>query len=472
MPETCGEGLESPREVWGKELSISVLIRGGRIVTASDDFVADVYAEGETVSLIGESLAVEAEKVIDARGKYVLPGCVDPHTHFAMPLGDLVTIDDFVSGQTSAAFGGTTCHVDFPTQERGQSFTDALAGYHARVGGQALIDYGFHMIVTDLGSPELAEELSALPEQGVSSYKLLMAYRGRMVDDATLFEVMRIAAASGGLVMVHGENGPVIDLLVQRALAEGRREPRWHALTRPAALEGEATNRAIQIAHVAECPLYVVHVSCVEAVEPIETARSRGWPVWGETCPQYLLIDESFLERPDFEGAKYVFSPPPRDRSVIGTDHCAYLFDGQKTRGLDDFSKIPGGAPGVEDRLLLIHHFGVNEGRISLSRMVELLATSPARLFGLYPRKGTVAVGSDADLVVFDPALERTISARTHHSRADYNLYEGTTVVGAPTTVLLRGRLLIEGGKLIASPGVGRFVARARFGDELGPRAS
>jgi dihydropyrimidinase len=461
---------------------MSVLIEGGRIVTGGDDYVADVYIEDETITTIGESLDVEADRVIDAAGMYVLPGCIDPHTHLDMPFGGTVTIDDYLSGQVSAAFGGTTCHVDFAIQSKGRSIAAGIEEWQAKAKDKAVIDYGFHIIVTDLNDATF-DELETLPDQGVTSYKLMMAYKDvLMVDDATLFKVMQLATRTGALVMVHAENGDAIDVLVREALADGNTEPRWHALTRPPELEGEATNRAIQLARVAGCPLYVVHVTCKEAVDPIKTARDKGWPVWGETCTQYFFIDETFLDRPDFEGAKYVYSPPARDKanqdvlwnavrtdtlSAISTDHCAFLFDGQKTMGKDDFSKIPNGAPGLEDRLMMIHHFGVNEGRISLNRMVELLATSPAKLFGLYPRKGTIAAGSDADIVVFNPEKEHTISAATSHSKSDYDLYEGTQVVGAPEIVLLRGRILVEDRELRVTPGVGRFVERARFGEEL-----
>jgi dihydropyrimidinase len=462
---------------------MSILIKGGRIVTAADDYVADLYVEDETVTLIGESLDQPADKVIDATGKYVLPGGVDPHTHLDMPFGGTVTIDDVESGQTSAAFGGTTCHVDFIIQPPGMSFSAAFDEWKAKANGKQVIDMGYHMAVTDLKEGGTLEELAALPDQGITSYKLFMAYKGAlMVDDETLFKVMQVAAETGALVMVHAENGDAIDVLVKEALAEGKTEPHYHALTRPPETEGEATNRAIQLARVAGCKLYVVHVSCRESVEPIELAREKGWDVWGETCTQYFFIDESYLEQPDFEGAKYVYTPPPRAKenqevlwravgndvlSVISTDHCAFLWDGQKTLGKDDFSKIPNGAPGLENRLQMIHEHGVRAGRISLNRMVELLSTNPARYFGLYPRKGTIAVGSDADLVVFDPECKMTISAGTHHSKSDYNLFEGTEVKGAPEVVLLRGRVLVEGDELVAQPGIGEFIRRARFGEEL-----
>ena len=467
---------------------MSTLISGGRIITAADDYVGDVYIEDGRISMLGESLDVEADRVIDASGKYVLPGCVDPHTHLDMPFGGTVTIDDVTSGQTAAAFGGTTCHVDFCIQTPGQSFADALADWHEKREGKQLIDMGYHIAVTDLSAPGRLDELATLPDQGVTSYKLFMAYKGAlMVDDETLFRTMEVAARTGALVMVHAENGDAIDVLVKQALAAGNTAPHYHALTRPPETEGEATNRAIQLARVAGAPLYVVHVSCREAVEPIARAREAGWDVWGETCTQYFFIDYTYLERPNFEGAKYVYTPPPRAienqdvlwhavrsdiLSAISTDHCAFLWDGQKSMGKDDFSKIPNGGPGLENRLHMIHEFGVRTGRLSLNRMVELLATNPAKLFGLYPRKGTIAPGSDADIVIFDPEKRHLITAETQHSKTDYNLYEGTEVTGSPEIVFLRGNVLVDNGELVAEPGVGEFVERAAFGQELLPTAA
>jgi len=464
---------------------MSVLIKGGRVVTAADDYFGDVFVDGEQISLIGTSLDVDADRVVDASGKYVLPGCIDPHTHLEMPFGGTVTIDGVESGQTAAAFGGTTCHVDFIIQPQGQTFAAAIDEWKAKADGKQVIDMGYHMAVTDLREGGTLEELASLPDQGITSYKLFMAYKGAlMVDDETLFRTMQVAAETGALVMVHAENGDAIDVLVKEALAAGNTAPHYHALTRPPELEGEATNRAIQLARIAGSPLYVVHVSCKDAADPIARARELGWNVHGETCTQYFFIDDSFLERPDFEGAKWVYTPPPRPKehqdvlwnavrtdvlSVISTDHCAFLWDGQKTMGRDDFSKIPNGGPGLENRLHMIHEFGVRAGRITLNRMVELLATNPAKLFGLYPRKGTIAVGSDADIVIFDPERRHTISAASHHSNSDYNLYEGTEVTGTVDLVLLRGRVLVDGDELVGGPGAGKYVKRARFGDELKP---
>ncbi len=464
---------------------MSVLIKGGRVITAADEYVADIYIENERITTIGESLDVSADRTIDASGKYVLPGAVDPHTHLEMPWRGETTIDDFETGHAAAAFGGTTTHVDFCIQGKGQTFGEALEIWHGQREGKALIDNGVHIAVTDLSEPGRLEELATLPDQGVTSYKLFMAYKGALqVDDETLFRTMEVAARTGALVMVHAENGDAIDVLVKEALAAGNTAPVYHALTRPPETEGEATNRAIQLSHVAGCKLYVVHVSCQESVEPIALAREKGWDVWGETCTQYFFVDYTFLERPDFEGAKYVYTPPPRSKenqdvlwgavrndilSAISTDHCSFLWDGQKTLGKDDFSKIPNGGPGLENRLHMIHHFGVGGGRITLNRMVELLSTNPAKLFGLYPRKGTIAPGSDADLVVFDPARKKTITAAGQHSKTDYNLYEGTEVTGDVETVLVRGTVVVDDGELRVEPGYGEYVARARFGEELRP---
>lgn len=468
---------------------MSLLIKDGRIVTAVDDYAGDLLIEDGVIAQIGRSLDVAAHRVIDARGKYVLPGMIDPHAHFQTPQAGTVNCDDFTVGTTSAAFGGTTCVLHFVPQERGQGIAEALARWHALLAEHPpVVDVGFHMIVTDLTVPGALDELAALPAQGVPSFKLFMAYKGgNMVDDETLFQAMQVAASSRGMVMVHAENGSAIEVLRRQAVARGELSPEHHGRTRPPATEAEAVHRAISLAELAGAPLFVVHVSCEEAVAEVRRARARGAAVWGETCTQYLFIDDTFLARPDFEGAKYVFTPPPRAREnwehlwralagnvlcLVSSDHSPFRWRDQKTLGAEDFTKIPNGGPGIENRLHLIHHFGVRTGRISLCRMVELLSTTPARLFGLHPRKGTVAVGSDADIVVFDPEREVVLSAATHHSACDYNMYEGTRVVGTPEIVLVRGEVVVEGDRLLADPGYGRFVARDPFAiTSAAPRA-
>jgi dihydropyrimidinase len=463
---------------------MTVLISGGRILTATDDYVADVLIEGEGIVAIGHNLDAAATRTIDASGKYVLPGGVDPHAHLAMPEGAVATCDDFTSGTVAAAFGGTTTQIDFCMQRRGESFQDTVQAWHAELQrAPPVTDVGFHLVITDLEAGGLEGGLEPIIDDGISSLKLFMAYKGTlMVDDSTVFRVMRLAAAAGALVMVHAEHGEAIEILINEALAKGRTEPKYHALTRPPETEGEAVNRAIQLARIAGCRLYLVHVSCEESLGPVARARASGWNVCGETCPHYLLIDDSVLDQPGFDAAKYVYTPPPRAKSnqehlwralasdvlsVVATDHTAFRFVDQKTLGRNDFTKIPNGGPGIEHRLELLHHFGVRTGRLSLNRMVELTSTGPARIFGLYPRKGTLAPGSDADVVVFDPEKPLRISADTHHSKADYSLYEGIEVLGAPDVVLVRGGVVIEDDKLVARPGHGAFVARARAGELL-----
>ena len=468
---------------------MSVLIKGGRVITAADDYVADIFVEDERISLIGESLDVAADTVIDASGKYVLPGAVDPHTHLDMPFGGTTTIDDVESGQRAAARGGTTCHVDFCIQAPGTSFGDALADWKSKAEGKQLIDMGYHIAVTDLKEGGSLEELASLPDQGITSYKLFMAYKGAlMVDDETLFKTMEVAAETDALVMVHAENGDAIDVLVKKALAEGKTEPKYHALTRPPETEGEATNRAIQLARVAGCALYVVHVSCKESVEPIDARAREGLGRLGRDVHAVLLHRLHAPRAAELRGrevrlhAAAARQGEPGRALGRGPDATCSArsrpttapsrWGEQKALGRDDFSKIPNGGPGLENRLHMIHHFGVREGRIGLNRMVELLCTNPAKLFGLYPRKGTIAVGSDADIVVFDPEKRHLITAASQQSRTDYNLYEGTEVVGDVETVLLRGNVIVEGGEVVGKPGIGQFVPRAKFGEQLHAKAA
>ena len=452
------------------------LIRHGAVVTPAGASVADVLIEGERIAAVGPQLAAAADAVFDAAGRYVIPGGIDVHTHLDMPLGDTVTADDFESGTVAAAFGGTTSVVDFAVQTRGRPMREAWETWMRKAEAKAALDYGFHMIVTDLGAAGL-EEMDALVAEGVTTFKLFMAYPGRlMVDDAVIFRALRRTADNGGMVLMHAENGGVIAELVARALAEGRTAPKYHALTRPPRTESEATHRALALAELAGAPVYVVHVSCAEAVEEVAQARGRNPGALGETCPQYLFLSDECYDAPGFDAAKFVMSPPLRPRAgqerlwralaadelqVVATDHCPFRMRDQKPIGRGDFSKIPGGAPGIETRMSLLYDGGVRAGRISLGRFVELTATNPARIFGLYPRKGVIAAGSDADVVVWDPEREVTWSAATHHMRVDYNPYEGRVVKGAAVAVWSRGARVIEDGRFVGRAGAGRFLKRA-----------
>jgi len=445
-----------------------ILIRNGTIVTATGARAGDVLIEGERVAQVGSRLEAEADVTYDAAGKLVLPGGIDVHTHLDMPYGDATSADDFESGTIAAAFGGTTSIVDFGVQSPGGTLHQALDTWMAKARDKAAIDYGFHMIVTDL--PLAAErEMDELIAEGVTSFKLFMAYPGRlMVDDATIFRALLRTAENGGTVMIHAENGGVIEVLTKRALAAGKTEPRQHALTRPALAEAEATHRAIALAEMAGAPVYIVHVSAAEAVEEVAAARARGLSVHAETCPQYLFLT---VERED---ERYVMSPPLRDRrsqerlwralaaddlQVVATDHCPFRM--KDKHGRADFTKIPGGVPGIETRMSLLFDGGVVGGRFGVERFVELTATNPAKLFGLFPRKGTIAPGSDADIVVWDPERETTLSASAHHMRVDYNPYEGRVVKGVAEVVLSRGRAVIERGAFVGRPGAGQFLRRS-----------
>jgi dihydropyrimidinase len=454
---------------------MSIIIRNGRIITADRDFRADIYIADETITAIGEDLGLRADKVIDATGKYVIPGGVDVHTHLDMPFSGIVTSDDFETGTRAAAFGGTTCLIDFAIQTRGMRMRDALDIW-LKKGEKATFDYGLHMIVTDLPEAHL-EDLDEMVRAGVPSFKLFMAYpESLMADDGTILRAMRRAAQNGGLVCLHAEDGLMIDVLVQQAIAAGKTLPIHHAHTRPPAAESEAVGRGIALARLAGAPVYIVHLSSADALEKIAEARAQGLPVFAETCPQYLLLSIADLDRPNFEGAKYVFSPPAREKrdqdrlwqglqessiQVVATDHCPVYSKVKMECAREGFARIPNGGPGVENRLQLLFHHGVTRGRITLHRWVDIVSTTPARLFGLYPRKGVLAVGSDADIVVWDPRREHMISARTHHMRVDYSMYEGFQVQGDADTVLCRGRIVVEKGEWFGETGYGRFIRRA-----------
>jgi dihydropyrimidinase len=454
---------------------VSVLITHGTVVTATDMYRGDVFIEGETVTTIGTSLQMPADTVIDATGKYVLPGGIDCHTHLDMPFGGTTSADDFETGTIAAAYGGTTSIVDFAIQYRGQTLHHAWETWMKKAEGKAAIDYGFHMIMTEVND-QIEQEMDALVSQGVTSFKLFMAYPGVfMLDDASIFRALLRTGKNGGTICMHAENGGVIDVLVQKALAEGKTAPKYHALTRPARAEAEATHRAIALAEMADVPIYIVHLSAAEALEMVTEARDRGLPAYAETCPQYLFLSDDNYEEPGFAGAKYVMSPPLRpketqdrlwrglafnDLQAVSTDHCPFCMKEQKEMGAGDFSKIPNGAPGIETRMSLVYDGGVRTGRISLNRFVELTSTSPAKIFGLFPRKGTIAPGSDADIVVFDPDRKTVLSAKTLHMNVDYNPYEGREVTGAADTVLSRGQVVIDRGRFVGRAGAGAVIRR------------
>ncbi|WP_426367076.1 dihydropyrimidinase [Streptomyces sp. E-08] len=457
-------------------MSTRTLIRGGLVVTASDEIHADVLIEhGRVVALAAPgSQQWTADQVIDASQKYVIPGGVDAHTHMELPFGGTFASDTFETGTRAAAWGGTTTIVDFAVQSRGESLRAGLDAWHEKADGKCAIDYAFHMIMSDVNESTL-KEMPKLIQHGVSSFKLFMAYPGVFYsDDGQILRAMQKAGDTGGLIMMHAENGIAIDVLVEQALARGETDPRYHGEVRKALLEAEATHRAIQLARVAGSPLYVVHVSAEEAVAELAAARDKGLPVFGETCPQYLFLSTDNLAEPDFEGAKYVCSTPLRpkehqaalwrglrtnDLQVVSTDHCPFCFVGQKELGRGDFSKIPNGLPGVENRMDLLHQ-AVVDGHISRRRWIEIACATPARMFGLYPQKGTIAPGTDADIVIYDPHATQTLSAETHHMNVDYSAYEGRTVTGQVETVLSRGEVIVDRRKYVGHAGHGVFVPR------------
>ncbi len=462
----------------------TTVIRHGRIITASDDYSADVLMEDGVVRAIGRDLEVGPDvAVVDATGLYVLPGGVDTHVHMENTVGPSITCDTFASGTKAAAFGGTTTVVDFALQTAHDSPLEAIARAQRSAEPQVHIDYSLHCIVTRVDAQVLADVRHAMRHEGVTSFKMFMAYPGvMMADDAAIFQMLRQVGADGGMVALHAENGTVIDLLIKEALEAGHTAPRYHAMTRPAIMEGEATHRGIRLAELAEAPIYFVHVSSNQALKHIVTARDEGIPVFAETCPHYLLFDDSVYDSDSFEIAKYVMTPPLRkpedqthlwralrydDLQVIATDHCPFCmkeghrgFFNQKPRGKDDFSQIPNGAPGIETRLVSLYDIGVMQGRLSLNRFVQLTSTTPAKLFGLFPKKGTIAVGSDADIVLFNPSIRQTIHAHTLHSHCDYTLLEGRTLQGRVEKVFLRGELIVDGEQWHGRPGMGRFVPR------------
>jgi dihydropyrimidinase len=458
------------------------LISGGTVVTAVDTYAADLVIDnGKIVAIFapGSGPPGAFDTTLDARGKYVMPGGIDAHTHLDMPFGGTTSSDDFETGTLAAAYGGTTSLVDFAIQKKGDALRAGLDTWHAKAEGKAAIDYGFHMIMTDVND-STAAEMGQLVKEGVTSFKLFMAYPGVLfVDDGQIFRAMQRAGEIGALICMHAENGIPIDILVQQALAKGHTAPKYHALTRPQVAEAEGTHRAICLAEMAGAPVYIVHLSAERALKQVVEARDRGLPAYAETCPQYLFCSDEDLARPDFEGAKFVCTPPLRpkhmqedlwrglrthDLQVVSTDHCPFCMKGQKELGKNSFAQIPNGMPGVETRLYLLWDGGVRKGRISLNRFVEITSTAPAKIFGLYPHKGTIAVGADADLVIWDPEHKHTLSQKTLHMRVDYSPFEGQEVTGGPSYVLSHGRVVIDHFKYVGKKGDGRFIKRSTFG--------
>ncbi len=459
---------------------MKTLVKSGNIVTASDNYFGDVLIEEGVITAIARSIpASQADKVIEAGGKLVLPGGVDVHTHLQMPFNGTVTIDDWESGTTAAVWGGTTTIVDFAVQPMGGTLGQAFENWSQKAEGKAVIDYSFHMVIRDFNNQALEDMDRLVKDEGVTSFKLFMAYPGDlMLDDAAIFRVMRRAEKNGALVCLHAENGGVIDVIIKEALAQGKTGPKYHALTRPTIAEGEATHRAIALSEIAGVPVYFVHLSCSEALNMVQEARDRGLPVHAETCPHYLFLSLEEYDAPGFEAAKFVMTPPLREKhhqealwkglrgndlQVISTDHCPFCFREQKEMGIGDFSKIPQGAPGIESRLSLVYDGGVRKNRISLNRFVELVSANPAKMMGLYPKKGTIAVGSDGDLVIFEPETKMLLSAKTQHSKIDYSLFEGREVTGVPITVLSRGTPVIEDRKFVGRAGAGKFIKRQHY---------
>lgn len=458
---------------------MGILLTGGIVVTAADTYPADVRLEGEKITAIGRNIAQDGDQRVNVAGCYLFPGGIDPHTHFDLPIGDMRTADSFASGSKAALIGGTTTIIDYATQFKGESLGTGLTNWHALARDNCYTDYGFHMAITDWNDTIAREMKELVEEHGISSFKLYMAYKNILqVDDGALLSAFHAAASCGAILCLHCENGDVIDTLIRQSIRQGRTEPRYHPVSRPALVEEEATRRAILLAKMADAPLYVVHLTCAGALTAVEEAKRAGLPVYAETCPQYLLLDESYYEQAGFESAKYVISPPLRNRAnqpvlwqgltnhmldTVATDHCSFHFSGQKDLGLHDFSKIPNGMPGVETRLSLLYTYGVAGGRINLNQFVALTATNAAKVFGLYPRKGTIAVGSDADITVWDPCYEGIISAQTQAQRVDYSPFEGFVQKGRAKYVYLRGRLAAGEGQLIASQADGQYLQRSPF---------
>src|SRR5687768_16383734 len=456
---------------------MSILIKNGRIITAADDYGADIFIDGETISAIGRNLPMQADQTIDAKGKLVIPGGIDPHVHMELPFGGTVSSDDFKSGTIAAAFGGTTTIIDFAIQSRGMTMTQAHEAWLAKSEGKCAIDYGWHLAITKFENADQAE-MKRLYDAGVTTFKIFLAYPNvLMIDQPTVYRVMKAAGELGGLTLVHAENGEAIEERIRILVAEGKNEPKYHAVSRPPVMQADGVARAVKVAEFAHAPVFIVHVSCESAMNEIVRSRDAGNRAYGETCTQYLFLDERFYDQPNFEGAKYVFTPPlvPKENieplwrglkngylQEVSTDHCPFYFKGQKELGRESFAKIPNGGPGVEDRLVMCYQGAVIERGFSLNKWVDITSTASAKMFGMFPKKGTIAVGSDADIVIFDPEKTQVRSAKTHHMNCDYNLFEGMRVKGLVETVLSRGKVIIQNNEYKGRPGEGKFLKRGQ----------
>ncbi|MEO7313098.1 MAG: dihydropyrimidinase [Chitinophagaceae bacterium] len=460
---------------------MSVLIKNGRIITATDDYIGDIFIDGETVSTIGKNLQMDADTIIDASGKLVFPGGIDPHVHLDMPFMGTYSSDNYETGTRAALYGGTTMVIDFILQTQGKSLHAALADWRSRSDNNCVGDYSFHMAVTDFNEDTKKEIREFIEEEGITSFKTFMAYKGAlMIDDRQMIGLMQEVKKHGGLINVHATNGDMIDFLIAKHRSEGKMAPLYHYLSQPEVTEAEASGRFADMANYTGCPGYIVHLTCEGALNAVRNATRRNQKVFVETCIQYLILDASLYEQ-NFEGAKWVMSPPLRQKkdqetlwaginqglvNVVATDHCPFMWE-QKLMGKDDFSKIPNGHPAIENRMELLYSEGVAKGKISLNKYVEVACTNPAKIFGMFPKKGTIAVGSDADIVIFDPNETHTLSAATHHMNVDYSGYEGWEVTGKVKTVLLRGEVAIANNECKVQKGFGKFIKRNKVGGTI-----
>ena len=460
---------------------MSVLIKNGRIITADADYVADIFIDGETIQVIGKGLTMKADHEIDATDKLVFPGGIDPHVHLEMPFMGTFSSDTYETGTRAALFGGTTTVIDFVLQKQNHSLREALADWNGRAAGNAVGDYSFHMAVTDFNENTKKEIKTMVEKEGITSFKTFMAYKGAlMIDDRQMIGLMEEVKQQGGMVTVHATNGDMIDYLIAKHRGEGKLSPLYHYLSQPEVTEAEASERFVDMANYTGCPAYIVHLTCEGALNAVRNATRRNQHVFVETCIQYLLLDATLYEK-DFEGAKWVMSPPLREKkdqqtlwaginqglvNIVATDHCPFMWE-QKKIGKEDFSKIPNGHPAIENRMELLYNAGVHGGKISLNKYVEVACTNPAKIFGMFPEKGTISIGSDADLVIFDPYEKHILSATTHHMNVDYSGYEGWEVTGKVKTVLLRGRIAIDNNKCLLDKGYGKFIKRAKVSNKI-----